>query len=65
MTEPRRMRPESAEADSELAVSYVIEPERRMADLSVNASGSAVASGRRSATGNQADTGAGPQPPVR
>ena len=33
MTGPRRMRPESAEADSELAVSYVIEPERRMAVL--------------------------------
>ena len=52
MTGPRRMRPESAEADSELAVSYVIEPERRMADLSVDISGSAVASGRRSARGN-------------
>ena len=52
MTGPRRMRPESAEADSELAVSYVIEPERRMADLSVDVSGSAVASGRRSARGN-------------
>ena len=52
MTGPRRMRPESAEADSELAVSYVIEPERCMADLSVDISGSAVASGRRSARGN-------------
>mgnify|MGYP000105073255 CR=1 FL=1 len=31
---PERMRPESAEADSELAISYVVEPERRMSDLS-------------------------------
>ena len=34
MTGPKRMRPESAEADSELAISYVVEPERRMSDLS-------------------------------
>ena len=32
MTGPKRMRPESAEADSELAISYVVEPERRMSD---------------------------------
>ena len=30
MTGPKRMRPESAEADPELTVSYVVEPERRM-----------------------------------
>lgn len=41
MTGPKRMRPESAEADSELAVSYVVEPERRMSDLSVESAGSA------------------------
>ena len=29
MTGPKRMRPESAEADPELTVSYVDEPERR------------------------------------
>ena len=52
MTGPKRMRPESAEADSELAVSYVVEPERRMSDLSVESAGSAVATGRRSARGN-------------
>ena len=52
MTGPKRMRPESAEADSELAVSYVVEPERRMSDLSVESAGSAVAAGRRSARGN-------------
>ena len=27
MTGPKRMRPESAEADSELAISYVVEPD--------------------------------------
>ena len=43
---------ESAEADSELAISYVVEPERRMSDLSVESAGSAVATGRRSARGN-------------
>ena len=32
MTGPKRMRPESAEADSELAISYVVEPERRMSE---------------------------------
>ena len=52
MTGPKRMRPESAEADSELAISYVVEPERRMSDLSVESAGSAVATGRRSARGN-------------
>ncbi len=52
MTGPKRMRPESAEADSELAISYVVEPERRMSDLSMESAGSAVATGRRSARGN-------------
>ena len=52
MTGPKRMRPESAEADSELAISYVVEPERRMSDLSVESAGSAVVTGRRSARGN-------------
>ena len=52
MTGPKRMRPESAEADSELAISYVVEPERRMSDLSLESAGSAVATGRRSARGN-------------
>ena len=52
MTGPKRMRPESAEADSELAISYVVEPERRMSDLSVESAGFAVATGRRSARGN-------------
>ena len=52
MTGPKRMRPESAEADPELAVSYVVEPERRMSELSVDRPQSAVTSGRRSARGN-------------
>ena len=52
MTGPKRMRPESAEADSELAISYVVEPERRMSGLSVESAGFAVATGRRSARGN-------------
>lgn len=52
MTGPKRMRPESAEADSELAISYVVEPERRMSGLSVESAGSAVSTGRRSARGN-------------
>ena len=52
MTGPKRMRLESAEADSELAISYVVEPERRMSGLSVESAGFAVATGRRSARGN-------------
>ena len=49
---PKRMRPESAEADPELTVSYVVEPERRMSELSVDRPQSAVTTGRRSARGN-------------
>ena len=52
MTGPKRMRPESAEADPELTVSYVVEPERRMSELSVDRPQSAVATGHRSARGN-------------
>ena len=52
MTGPKRMRPESAEADPELTVSYVVEPERRMSELSVDRPQSAVTTGRRSARGN-------------
>ncbi len=52
MTGPKRMRPESAEADPELTVSYVVEPERRMSELSVDRQQSAVATGRSSARGN-------------
>ena len=52
MTGPKRMRPESAEADPELTVSYVVEPERRMSELSVDRLQSAVTTGRRSARGN-------------
>ena len=52
MIGPKRMRPESAEADPELTVSYVVEPERRMSELSVDRPQSAVTTGRRSARGN-------------